>query len=273
MPAGVPPTGAATRDSIASIDSLLKSLGTDTERVGLIGSAERARRQAVRANVGKSEIIKVGEKLKFSVRYGIIHAGEASLEVAGIEDVGGHPCFHVVSRARSSSVFDAVYRVRDRVDSWMDCVYLYSRKFRKDLREGSYRNFQDVEMDQDNRLARYQDGRVCELTHGSHDALSSFYYVRTLDLEPGETIEMNAHADRKNYPLVVVVHGRETVRTPAGTFDCLVVQPMLRSPGVFKQEGTLMLWITDDERRMPVQMKSKIAVGSISVVLTDYERP
>jgi hypothetical protein len=222
---------------------------------------------------GKNAAIRVGEKLTFSVRYGFIRAGEATLEIAGIEKVSDYPCYHVISSARSNSFFDRIFKVRDRVESWMDADFLISRRFRKKLHEGSYRKETIVEMDQDHRLAIYQDGRVFEFPTGAHDPLSAFYYVRTLELEPGQEFKLESHADRKNYPLMVTVHGREEIETPAGTFQCLVVEPTLRAPGLFKHEGKLTIWMTDDARKMPVLMRSKVAIGSITVILTDYERP
>ena len=67
----------------------------------------------------------------------------------------------------------------------------------------------------------------------------------------------------------VRVLGRETVKTPAGRFKCVVLEPLLKAGGIFKNKGRLVIWLTDDERRMPVMMKSKVAIGSISVVLTE----
>jgi hypothetical protein len=260
-------------DSSGAVDSLLFDLDPSDRGPRIMTPEERSLRQAGEATPGKHQALLVGEKLTFSVRYGIVRAGEASLEIAAIEDVAGRPCYHVVSRARSNTFFDTVYRVRDQVDSWFDVDYLFSRRFRKSLQEGGYRAKQEIEMDQESRLARYQDGRVCEFVYGSQDVLSAFYYVRTLDLKLNQKLALDSHADHKNFPLAVTVRGRERIDTPAGKFDCLVVEPFLRTPGLFKQEGTLTIWLTDDERRMPVQMKSKIAVGSISVVLTDYMRP
>jgi hypothetical protein len=239
----------------------------------LIDPQSRARRQALARMPGKGAAILVGEKLTFSIRYGMIRAGEASMEIAGIDTIRGRPCYHVVSKAKSNNVFDAIYKVRDRVESWMDVDFLFSRQFRKSLREGSYRTDQEIEMDHEAGYARYQDGRVFELTDGAHDVLSAFYFVRTQHLEPGHQFNLESHADRKNVPLMVQVRGRERMETPAGTFDCIVVEPMLRTPGLFKHEGSLTIWMTDDARRMPVVMKSKISVGSISVILTDYRRP
>jgi hypothetical protein len=254
-------------------DSLLTLLPGQKGELTLIDSQTRALRQAERMMPGKTAAIRVGEKLTFSVRWKFIRAGEATLEIVDIEEVDGRPCYHVVSRAKSNGFFDRIYRVRDTVQSWMDIDFLYSRRFEKRLREGGYRRDQRIIMDHDTRRASYQNGKVFEFAPGAHDVLSAFYYVRTLNLEPGLEFWLESHADRKNYPLKVVVHGRERIKVPAGTFDCLVVEPMLRTPGLFKHKGKLTIWLTDDERRIPVQMQSKIPVGSISVVMTDYERP
>ena len=65
--------------------------------------------------------------------------------------------------------------------------------------------------------------------------------------------------------------GREQVETPAGTFKCVAIEPILKAGGIFKNKGRLVIWLTDDERRMPVLMKSKVAIGSISVVLQEFQ--
>jgi hypothetical protein len=68
----------------------------------------------------------------------------------------------------------------------------------------------------------------------------------------------------------VRVLGRETIKTPAGKFNCVVIEPLLKAGGIFKNNGRLVIWLTDDERRMPVLMKSKVAIGSVKVVLQEY---
>lgn len=222
---------------------------------------------------GRNPAIVVGERLVFSVRYGKIPAGEATLSIVDRATVDGHDCFHVVSTASSSAVFDKVYPVRDRYESYMDVDSLWSRHFEKHLREGRYKADQVVRLDQETGVARYHDGREFPIPRGTYDVLSAFYIVRTMSLEEGAEFLLDSHADRKNYPIKVSVQKRERVETPAGTFDCIVVEPTLRSGAFFKHEGRLTIWLTDDERRIPVQMKSKIPVGSISVVLTELIRP
>jgi hypothetical protein len=222
---------------------------------------------------GRHSAMVVGERLVFTIRYGLIKAGTAALEVVDRKKVGGRRAYHVVSTASSNSMFDGIYRVRDQVVSLMEEDHLYSLYFEKHLREGRYRADQQVSFDQARALAIYQDGRTAAITPGTFDVLAAFYRVRTMPLLPGQSFFLESHDNRKNYPLRVTVQGREKVETPAGTFECLVVEPTLRSGAFFKNEGKLTIWLTDDDRRMPVLMRSKLPIGAISVELTEFQRP
>ncbi len=210
-----------------------------------------------------------GEWLHFSVQYGAIKAGDALMEVEPVKDVNGRPCYHFVSKAESNSFFSLFFKVRDRVDSFMDVDKFVSRRFSKNILEGRHKANVSVEFDHAAGRAKYSDGHEMDLTPCSQDILSAFYYVRTLELQVGQSVQVPCHADKKNYPLEVKVHKRETVRTPAGEFDCLMIEPLLKSTGLFRQKGRLTIWVTNDEYKIPVLMRSKIAVGSISAILTD----
>jgi hypothetical protein len=213
--------------------------------------------------------LRVGEKLTFSVRYGPIRGGEATIEIPGMAFVDGDSCYHLLTTAQSNDVFSTFFFVRDRVESFASADLLQPRRFEKHLREGDYQADVVVRLDPVNHFAVYDDSTIVETLPGTHDILSAFFSARARVLEPGMTFNLDCHADRKNYPLRTQVLRRERVEVPAGTFDCVVVEPMLRTPGLFKQEGTLTIWLTDDRRHIPVQMKSKLPIGSISVVLTD----
>ncbi len=211
-----------------------------------------------------------GERLVFSIDYGPVNAGEGTLEVRGLVETDGHPCYLIESRASSNRFFSAFYMVRDKVVSHVDVARLYSRYFAKRLREGEYRQNIEVRFDQVAGKAHYADGRTFDTMPGVHDVLSAFYFVRTLALEPGRTYHVDTHSSRKNYPLEVIVHGRERVKVPAGEFDCLVVEPVILGDGLFQHEGSLTIWLTDDARKMPVLMKTKVKVGSIDASLKEF---
>jgi hypothetical protein len=65
----------------------------------------------------------------------------------------------------------------------------------------------------------------------------------------------------------VKVLKKETITVPAGTFDTVMVTPILQSEGIFSREGPVYTWLTDDEKKIPVMVKTRVAVGSVSAVL------
>lgn len=211
-----------------------------------------------------------GEYLKFSVQYGPIHAGSAYLEVPSQQDLGGHTALLLQARAESNGFFSTFYKVRNKITSLWDRDGGFSRHYAENRREGGFRANEQIDFDYDKLEARYPDGRVYPIPPHVQDALSSFYFVRTQPLTLGGSIVFDYHASRKSLPLEVRVLGRERIETPAGRFDCVAIEPLLKAGGIFKKKGRLVIWITDDERRMPVLMKSKVTVGSISVVLQEY---
>ena len=212
---------------------------------------------------------RAGEMLKFSVQYGPIHAGSAYLEVPEVREWQGHPVFHLVARAESNSFFSKIYRVRNRIDSFWDTTGRFSWRYSEDRHEGSHRYKDEILFDHDRQEARYENGQTFPIPPQVQDALSSFYYTRFQALPLGGSLVFDYHASKKSAPLLVKVLGRDRIDTPAGRFNCVAIEPQLNAGGVFKNTGRLVIWITDDERRMPVLMKSKVTIGSISVVLVD----
>jgi hypothetical protein len=215
----------------------------------------------------------VGERLKFEIKYGFISAGTATLGIPETVTERGYECYRIVSLAESNSFFSAFFTVRDVAESYLDTRELVPRRFEKRLREGDFRAHDIVLFDHDRHVAIYpkRGGRLVPISVGAQDILSSLYYVRMMDLAVGRSAFIDNHADRKNYPLEIKVLRKERVKVPAGRFDCLVVEPVMRGAGLFSHQGRLTVWLTDDAARIPVLMKSKVMVGSISAVLTDVD--
>lgn len=211
-----------------------------------------------------------GEKMIFNITYGIVVAGEATLEIAGMTEYQGHLCYNIQSKTKSNRFFSSIYKVRDKIVSYIDFEQLYSRYFYKRLREGDYKKNVEISFDHEAKLARYSNGDEYPTVAGVQDVLSAFYYVRSLELEPGGVYAVPAHSSRKTYDLKVLVHGRERVKVPAGEWDCLVVEPVIEGEGLFKHEGKLTLYLTDDEFKIPVMIKTKVPLGTIDVELKEY---
>jgi hypothetical protein len=212
----------------------------------------------------------LGEKLEFDIGYGFINAGYATMEVSELIEYNDRPCYLVTSTANSNRFFSSFYRVEDKVESIIDAVGIFSWYFEKNLREGKYRANKSYAFDQVGHRVFYENDTI-ETTHYIQDALSCLYYARTQNLQVGKSFFIDNFTDGKHYPLEVKVVGKETVKVEAGKFDCIVVEPLLLTSGIFKHEGRLKVWLTDDRLKLPVLMKSRVLVGSITAELTDYQ--
>lgn len=211
----------------------------------------------------------VGEWLNFDIGYGFINAGTATMEVIDAIEYNERPAYQIVTMAQSNKFFTSFYPVKDRVESIIDAVGLFSWRFEKNLREGSYSADRQYAFDQINHTVAYKNDTITVAPY-VQDALSAMYYVRTQKLEVGRSLYIDNFTDGKNYPLEVKVHKKERIKTKAGEFDCIVVEPLMQTTGIFQHQGKLTVWLTNDRVHMPVLMKSKVVVGSITAELTEY---
>jgi len=219
----------------------------------------------------RDHVLNFGESLVYSVRYGPLRAGETVITLTGVEVVDGDSCYHVVATAETNDFVSAFFHVRDRMESYLDIKTLLPLYNEKTLLEGDYQNNQAIDFDQKNHIAFYDDGGVFDMQPNSHDVLSSFINLRMHDLIPGMSYDLENHVDRKNYPIRFNVIRRERVKVPAGEYECVVVQPIIRTPKLFQHKGKIWIWLTDDKRKIPVQMKSELVVGAFSIVLTEIK--
>ena len=229
-----------------------------------------------------NQAFRVGEKLTFKVRYGFIRAGTATMSVYKETVMNGKPVYQIRTTAESDAPFSWVYEVKDVVDSFIDREGLFSWRFEKRLREGGYNIDLLVDYLPEDSLAkiesiRYRDEGTERKTYDvkvppfAMDVLAAFYFIRTVPLHIGDVIKLTNHDNEKVYDLEVTVYMRENVSTAAGEFRCLKIEPLLKGEGIFKQEGRLLVWVTDDQYKIPVQMTSEVAVGHITTELEKIE--
>lgn len=265
--------GAAGARGAFGVDDPAVDLDYTIDDPSLIDSEDRRTAQLGELEPRANHAFRTGERLTYSVRYGIVRAGECRLEVLPETTVDGRLCHHLIGTAVSSDAFAAVFRVNDRMESFVDVNYLVPWRFEKELHEGTYDAHQRIEFDPLNRVATYQDGTRIPLEEAVFDVLSALYVLRTMDLSPGARFTLPAHADKKNVDLEIRVRGRERVETPAGKFDCLAVEPLiLLDSGLYDHKrGKLVIYLTDDARKLPVMFKVRVFFGSIVLTLTDLE--
>lgn len=218
------------------------------------------------------------ERLVYDVRWGIIGVGHATMVAEKLIDFAGRPAYAIVSEAISNSFCDTFYKVRDLNESWIDARRLTSLGYSKKLREGKFFRdewvlFNDTALTFHSRTIG-RDGNF-SVREGTipvtvQDILSSLYFIRSHDLIEGSEITLDVNT-RENWPLVVRVIKRETVKTPAGKFKAVLVEPAIRKEGIFIQKGKKMrVWLSDDERKMPVLIKVEVFFGHITIALSEF---
>jgi len=214
-----------------------------------------------------------GEKMTYTIEYAGITAGYSYLRVdSELTYAGQRSAYHIVNETWSNPFFSKFYQVHDRFEAFTDYEHLYSLRYQKKMREGGYRHEESLDFDQEQNKVTYNNGQVIATTPQARDILTSLYYARTFSLESGKSLYIDNHTDKNNYPLEVKLLRKEKIKTIFGKVECLVVEPVLRYPGLFQNKGRLLVWLTNDSRRIPVLMKSKILVGSINAVLKEYNQ-
>ena len=210
-----------------------------------------------------------GEKLTFKLKWYFIPAGEAVLEVLPIEKISGINAYHFVLTVKTNQFFDTIYKIRDRVDSYTDIGMTRSILYKK--RRAGLNHTRDVivNFNWDINEAQYSNfGRKrkpVSLLPGSFDPLSIFYYSRICDLKEKFILQRPVTDGKKCVIGSGEVIKRETIKLKNKKYDTYLLEPGLKDlSGVFRKSknATIKIWITADKRKIPVRIKSKVAVGS-----------
>jgi len=221
----------------------------------------------------KNEAFGFGERLDYNVGYKFIVAGTGYLQV-GAQPVNryGRDCYNIQFEVRSLESLDWLYRVRDIYTAVLDVGGLFPWEFTQKIREGNYKRDSKAYFDQINRKVLFQDS-LYSMPEYILDILSAFYFTRTMDLsnmKKGQVFFLKNYFDGKTYDLGIKIHGKQTTEVDAGKFRCIVVEPLIVEGGLFKADGSIYIWLTDDERKMPVKVAAKIPIGFVEAKLTKY---
>jgi hypothetical protein len=227
----------------------------------------------------RNNAFKTGEFFKYEIKYEFITAGQATLEVQNGPLVGNRPTYHIISNAQSTKFLDKIFKVRDLNSSIVDQETLVSYQFHQNLKEGHYSVIRNTTFDYDKNQYVYQRTRRGTTTQETgpineyvSDVLSSFFVTRAIPLKPGKDYILRVFGDKDTYSLLVRVFPKtKTIKVPAGKFECLVIQPFVVGDAIFKASGGKMLiLITNDDKKLPVLIRSKVALGAFDCELSEY---
>jgi len=218
-----------------------------------------------------------GEDLLYQVKLGIFSVGEGHLRVLPRDTIRGRRVYPLELTLDGSAMFGTL-KVRDLFQSWMDVHTLSSLRFRKDQHEVSYKSRKWYEIHPEDRRWERGESEVDEsgetLTDQPLDEIGFLFFIRTLDLEVGEEYSFDHYFKEDGNPVVLKVLRREVKEVPAGTFRTIVVQPIIQTDGLFSEGGEAEVYLTDDDEKHIVHLRSNIpVVGSISLNLKQIRDP
>ncbi len=214
-----------------------------------------------------------GERLDYKIGYKFITAGTGFLEIAPKPlNRFGRNAYQVHFEARSLESLDWLYKVRDIFVTALDVNGIFPWDFTQKVREGRYKRDSKSYFNNINNVAHFKDS-IFTIPPYVHDIISAFYYVRTLDLNSyknGSIIYLDNFFDGKTYKLGVKIHRREICEVYAGKFNCIVIEPLIKEGGLFNADGAIYIWLTNDDRKMPIKVAAKIPIGFVEAKLSSY---
>ncbi len=223
-------------------------------------------------NTAQSALFRIPEKFVYDLTWAGIKAGTATLEIVPYEDR-----LKIISTAQSAKWVSVFYTVDDRIESILSknnssSLIGLPEKYRIKIREGRHRRDKEVIFDHTNSKALYKDylkneSKEFNVSNFIFDPISSFFYLRTQQLRVGESKFISMFDSKKIWNVEVQVLRKEKVSIPLGVFNTIVIKPLMKSEGIFYSKGEIFIWLTDDERHIPVKLQSKVPVGHITATL------
>jgi hypothetical protein len=231
------------------------------------------------AAAGEAFPFRPGEKLTYRAQWGVIPAGEVTIEVLPIEFVQGTRAYHFRMVTKTNEAVDLVYKVRERQDSYISADMIHSILYTKKA-EGKYPRDIVITFDWNKLEAtRSNFGEKMAPIHipsGSFDPLALFFVIRLQDLKKNPVLEIPITEGDRNIRVRAMVEQRETIVIEGKSYDTFKVTPdmaLLEEENVVKKsdEPQLEIWFTADDKRIPVKIQSKVKIGYFNFQLVSVE--
>lgn len=211
-----------------------------------------------------------GERFQFDVRFGNLKVGSSEMQVHGIESVRGRDAWHTSFRIQGGTFF---YKVDDLFESWIDTGTFESLLFITQIEEGTRERARQYEIFPERGTYIERSRRDSKEEPSVRDPLdegSFLYFARTIPLRVGETYDFNRYFIPDRNPVRIRVVRRERLTVPAGTFNAIVLQPIIKTRGIFAEKGHAEVWMSDDSARMILQIRTRLSFGTLNLFLKSY---
>jgi len=225
----------------------------------------------------------LGERLEFEIGYGFVTAGYAVMEVApNFAVMNGRNCYDITVSVGSSSSFDWVYKFKEYYKCYIDAEGIFPWKFEQHSKEPNFEKDFVAIFDHENlKVKTAQTVKGDKKPDAEHiipkyvqDLISAFYFARTMNFsgsKRGDVVTIPSFNDDTTYNLGIKFLDREDVDVTAGEFRSFMVQPMVKEGALSSKAEDIVVWISDDERKIPLKVQLSIIIGSVKAELKSYQ--
>ena len=209
---------------------------------------------------------KIGESLQYHAEFNRVRVGEAELKVSAIEEINTIKSYHIIYVAKTKGLADRLFKIRDQIDIWIDKEGFFTHRLIKNINQGNYKNQIDVKFNYKKSIATTSTKEVA-IDFKARDSFSLFYYLRTIPLKENEIMSFSSFEGKRIVDYKLQITGNEIIRTELGNFSCKVIRPYQEGKNLFKNQGDIQIWISDDQKRLPVKIQIKMKFGSMTLLL------
>jgi hypothetical protein len=214
----------------------------------------------------------VGETFEYTGKLGMLNLGSAAISVVRLDTIRGIESFVFRFQLQASTF---VFKMDDVMHSWTGTNDLVSRRFHQDFDENGKIRRRYYEIFPDSGFFRERErGEQAETVNEPLDDAAFFYFIRTPPLEVGKTYTFQRYFKKDKNPVTIRVVKREGCELPDGTkLQCLVLHPVITADrnGMFAPRADARIWLTDDSRRIPVQIRSKLGFGTVTLKIKSMQ--
>ena len=209
----------------------------------------------------------IGEVLQYSAGFRIFPAGNATLSIQS-DSLENELTYLLTTTIRTNSFLSKFYEVRDEVKSWLSTDNLSLKKTVQTIREGRYKRDHDAIIIGDSIAV--SKNNIVKLSDKVYDPVAYVYFLRMQKLLQGNQYRFFSYGETKIKEVIVDVTGKETIKVPAGRFNCFKIEPVSGDgKPLLKNNGVMRVWLSDDSLHLPIKIEQNTNIGTMVMKLKE----
>tara|TARA_Y100000741_G_C18092437_1_gene493352 strand:- start:38 stop:724 length:687 start_codon:yes stop_codon:yes gene_type:complete len=214
--------------------------------------------------------LSIDEALLYDLNFRGFNAGESILSIKEDSTETGIN-YHLTSIIKTNKLLDRIYKIRDRVDVILNNTDYSLIKVVKKLNQGGKKTTFNSIINQEN-LTAVSNNKTISIPGKVLDPLGAIYYLRNQNIKIGDTFEFTTYDNDKLKDLIIIAKGIETISTSIGNVECIVLSPQTKDGKLLKNKGTMTLWISNDSKKIPIQIENRTNVGKMLMKLKNIKQ-